>query len=99
MQQTHPLYDQDRRSIDQLLAAASPGPLELTDAARLLIRYRGFPGCADLQADLATALKRWGLDEAALQQRSRAIWASGWRPSPAAEEAAVAVGSGADVNS
>ena len=41
--QNHPLHGTDRDLIDRLLACESPGDAELTELARLLIRYDGFP--------------------------------------------------------
>ncbi|MFM7264087.1 MAG: DUF3288 family protein, partial [Cyanobium sp.] len=84
----------DRLVIDGLLAAQSPAEQHLVDAARLLNRYDGFPGASDLRDDLERVLRLWQLDRPTLQQRTRAIWATGFRPcSPAAAEA---VGSGFD---
>ena len=91
--QSHPLYASDRDTVDRLLAAKSPSDADLIDAARLLLRYQGFPGARDLQEDLAKALRLWGLDQDGLHQRTRALWAGGYRPVPAAAEA---VGSGFD---
>ena len=92
--QTHPLHALDRQVLDRLLAVATPADEHLVDAARLLARYQGFPGAADLQQDLEKVLRLWGLDRDQLQERTRRIWASGFRPlAPAAPEA---VGSGFD---
>ena len=92
-EQTHPLYASDREIVDRLLAAQEPADGDLIDAARLLNRYQGFPGATDLQEDLAKVLRFWKLDRDALQERTRAIWAAGYRPAPASAEA---VGSGFD---
>lgn len=83
--------------MDRLLAAPEPGDADLVDAARLLMRYEGFPGAADLQDDLARLLRLWNLDRETLHSRTRAIWAAGFRPAPAAP--AEAVGSGFDTAS
>ena len=91
--QSHPLYDGDRDRVDALLACEQPGDAQLVDAARLLMRYQGFPGARDLQDDLAKVLRLWGLDRDALHARTRAIWGAGFRPAPAAADA---VGSGFD---
>jgi len=91
--QTHPLYASDRETVNRLLAAEQPSDADLVDAARLLMRYQGFPGADDLQEDLAKALRLWQLDRTALQARTRAIWAAGFRPAPAGGDA---VGSGFD---
>ena len=91
--QSHPLYASDRDTVDRLLAVQDPADAHLVDAARLLMRYQGFPGARDLQSDLDKALRLWGMSHDALQARSRAIWAAGYRPGPTATEA---VGSGFD---
>lgn len=79
--------------MDSLLACQQPGEAQLVEAARLLMRYDGFPGARDLQDDLAKALRLWGLDREALHERTRELWASGYRPAPASADA---VGSGFD---
>jgi hypothetical protein len=95
-QQAHPLHALDREVVDRLLAVATPADEHLVDLARLLMRYQGFPGATDLQDDLAKLLRLWGLDRGQLHQRTRAIWAAGYRPAPAAAAGAEAVGSGFD---
>jgi len=92
-EQTHPLYDTDRDTVDRLLAVESPADDHLVDAARLLMRYEGFPGAVDLKDDLAKTLRLWGLSRDQLHARTRAIWAAGFRPAPATAES---VGSGFD---
>lgn len=93
-EQSHPLHAIDRAVVDRLLAAETPADDHLVDAARLLMRYDGFPGAEDLRQDLERALRHWGLDRSQLQARTRAIWAAGFRPGAA--PAAEAVGSGFD---
>lgn len=85
--QSHPLYATDRDVVDRLLAAEVPADDHLVDAARLLMRYDGFPGAHDLSADLAKTLRLWGLSREELHSRTRAIWEAGFRPAPAANEA------------
>ena len=91
--QSHPLHALDREVVNRLLAVETPADEHLVDAARLLMRYQGFPGAHDLQDDLAKVLRLWGLDREALQERTRAIWATGYRPQPSGGGA---VGSGFD---
>lgn len=92
--QTHPLYGKDRITVDRLLVAASPSKQDVTDAARLYTRYRGFPGHPDIAQDIGRSAKRWGFASSAeLNARARTIWESGFRPGLSTEE----VGSGADV--
>ncbi|MEB3168871.1 MAG: DUF3288 family protein [Cyanobium sp.] len=92
-EQNHPLHSSDRLTVDRLLTVTDPADEHLVDVARLLMRFQGFPGAQDIQDDLARLLRLWGLDRDRLQQRTRAIWAAGFRPAPAASEA---VGSGFD---
>lgn len=97
-EQSHPLHALDRDLVDSLLAASAPADAQLVDAARLLMRYQGFPGAHDLQHDLNKLLRLWGLSRDELHSRTRAIWADGYRPAPAGAvtPAQDAVGSGFD---
>ncbi len=92
--QAHPLYDTDRDLVDRLLATEVPAPEHLVDLARLISRYRGFPGARDLQDDLQKTLRLWGLELEELHRRTREIWAAGFRPGAQPREQAV--GSGFD---
>jgi hypothetical protein len=94
-EQSHPLHAVDREVVDRLLAAGQPADEHLVEAARLLMRYQGFPGASDLQADLDRLLRHWQLDRGSLHQRTREIWAAGYRP---VSQAAEAVGSGFDTS-
>ncbi len=93
--QTHPLEATDRDHIDRLLARESPQDGDLADLARLFIRYDGFPGSESLQQDMERLLTIWKISREELNARARKIWASGYRPGPAVEEA---VGSGFDTS-
>ena len=94
--QTHPLYATDRDQVDALLGhQGEPGPEQLTTAARLVMRYRDFPGADDIKDDIQKAVRAWGLDLDSLNARCREIWMSGWRPG---QQLGGDVGSGADVD-
>jgi hypothetical protein len=95
MDQKHPMHGQDRLIVDRLLAASTPTDADITDCARLLMRYLGYPGAKDIQQDLARSLGNWRLDTDQLYAKARRIWSSGWRPTVHADQE---VGSGADVN-
>ena len=84
--QSHPLHAIDRNIVDALLAAKEPNSEQLLNAARLFIRYEGFPGEADLKLD----------DRIELNSRCRELWASGYRPGQPNIEAVSPVGSGFD---
>ncbi|WP_164929371.1 DUF3288 family protein [Gloeobacter violaceus] len=87
MHQTHPQYHKDRQAVNQLMQDA-PGDYPLAELARLLIRYRGFPGAEDIQRDLQGMLKTWQLTEEALFERTRLIHTSRpvYRNSDASQE-------------
>ncbi|MGA0989635.1 MAG: DUF3288 family protein, partial [Vulcanococcus sp.] len=89
-------YGPDRDLVDRLLAIEAPADADLVELGRLLMRYEGFPGALDLQEDLQKTLRLWGLSREQLHQRTRAIWAGGYRPG--AEAAPQAVGSGFDTS-
>ena len=72
---------------------SAPRDGDLTDLARLLIRYDGFPGAEDLQRDLDRLLTLWSLTRDDLNSRVRSLWASCFRPGQAVDDA---VGSGFD---
>ncbi|HSM81336.1 MAG TPA: DUF3288 family protein [Nodosilinea sp.] len=74
--QQHPQYKADRQVVNQLLAGEATD-YNLAELARLLTRYEGFPGARDIQADLKKAMARWGLTEAELFEKTRAIHQQG----------------------
>ena len=76
VEQKHPQNKKDRITVDHLLKA-SPGDRELVELARLIIRYRNFPGARDIQKDLQTVLNAWELTEEELYIKTRAIHATG----------------------
>lgn len=76
--QQHPQNQKDRLTVDHLLAVSSnPGDRELVELARLIIRYRDFPGARDIQRDLVVALNNWQLTEEELYLKTRVIHAEG----------------------
>ena len=58
--QQHPLYNRDRPLIDILLAQDATD-YNLSELARMRVRYQGFPGARDIQTNLDQVLQRWGL--------------------------------------
>jgi hypothetical protein len=73
--QQHPLWSSDRQIVNTLLAG-EPTDYNLAELARLRIRYRGFPGARDIQADLEKVLQQWKLTEAVLFAKTREIHAT-----------------------
>jgi hypothetical protein len=74
--QEHPQYRSDRAIVNQLLSEDTTD-YNLAELARLMIRYKGFPGARDIQRDLDKALKKTGLTEEALYEKTRALHAQG----------------------
>ncbi len=75
-EQQHPQAKTDRQIVDSLLNG-EPNEYNLAELARLRIRYRGFPGARDIQADLEKVLKQWELTEESLFEKTRQIHAIG----------------------
>ncbi|MBE9078552.1 DUF3288 family protein [Romeria aff. gracilis LEGE 07310] len=71
-EQQHPQYKKDRDTANGLLAA-EPTDFNRAELARMRIRYDGFPGARDIQADLDKVLERWNLTEAELFEQTRQI--------------------------
>lgn len=77
-EQKHPQAKIDRLTVDTLLKVKSaPSDRELVELARLIIRYRNFPGAREIQRDLKIALDTWQLTEEELYAKTRAIHAIG----------------------
>lgn len=74
--QTHPQWQRDRATLDNILAG-EPTDFHLVEAARLRIRYKGFPGAADIQRDLDKVLQQWSLSEDELFLKTQAIHTQG----------------------
>jgi Protein of unknown function (DUF3288) len=70
--QQHPLYGSDRQIVNALLNGEATD-YNLAELARLRIRYKGFPGARDIQADLEKVLQQWQLSEAELFAKTRQI--------------------------
>ncbi len=78
VEQKHPQSKRDRATVDSLLKVqSSPGDRDLVELARLIIRYRNFPGARDIQRDLKVILDNWQLTEEQLYQKTRKIHAEG----------------------
>ncbi len=71
-EQQHPLWNNDRQLVDNLLAA-EPTDYNLSEVGRLRMRYQGFPGARDIQTDLDKVLKKWKLTEEELFETTRQI--------------------------
>ena len=78
LDQKHPQSKKDRATVDSLLKVQlEPSDRALVELARLIIRYRDFPGARNLQRDLQIVLNTWQLTEEELYTKTRAIHAVG----------------------
>ncbi len=75
LDQQHPLYSSDRAIVDKIIQEGQ-SDYNLAELARLKIRYNGFPGARDIQADLEKLLQQWELTEAELYQKTRQLHAN-----------------------
>jgi hypothetical protein len=71
--QRHPQEKIDRVIIERLLESDPQEPMALAELARLRIRYNGFPGATDLQANLDRILVEWHMTEAQLFAKTRQL--------------------------
>jgi len=71
-EQQHPQYTTDRHIVNGLMAD-NPTDYNLAELARLIMRYQGFPGAHDIQADLAKIMNRWKYTEETLFEKTREI--------------------------
>jgi len=75
-EQAHPQERNDRQIVETLLNG-QPTDYNLCELARLWIRYDGFPGARDIQADLAKTMEQWNLTEDSLFAKTRQIHQQG----------------------
>ncbi len=69
--QRHPQEKLDRLIVDRLLESDPHEPMALAELARLRVRYRGFPGAAEIQEQLDRLLVKWQLTEEELFAKTR----------------------------
>lgn len=86
-EQLHPLANKDWAIVSSLLDG-EPTDYNLAELARLIIRYRGFPGAKNIKAGLEELLTKWNLTEEELFEKTRNIHSKGgvYRAKSDAEE-------------
>jgi hypothetical protein len=72
----HPQYKRDWVSVDTLLASEATD-YNLSELARLIIRYRGFSGARDIQSDLKKVLQQSSHSEETLYELTCKFHAKG----------------------
>jgi hypothetical protein len=75
-EQRHPLAHIDRQVVKSFFVEGM-SDYNLTELARLKIRYHNFPGATDIQFDLDSIMNQWELTEDQLYEKTRLIYARG----------------------
>ncbi len=74
--QRHPQEKIDRAIVDRLLESDPQEAMAVAELARLRIRYKGFPGATDIQANLDRLLIEWHMTEEQLFAKTRELHAN-----------------------
>tara|TARA_Y100000991_G_scaffold182817_1_gene146115 strand:- start:385 stop:699 length:315 start_codon:yes stop_codon:yes gene_type:complete len=94
-EQTHPLHAKDKDIIDSLITKEIPEDLDFINLARLINRYRDFPGEIEIKNDIEKILKFWEISKKELFSKTKEIWSKSFRPSNTNKDL---VGSGFDTS-
>ena len=94
-EQTHPLHAIDKKIIDSLITKEKPADLDYINLARLINRYRSFPGEIEIKNDIEKILKFWKVTKNELFSKTKIIWSKSFRPSNTNKDL---VGSGFDTS-
>ena len=94
-EQTHPLHLTDKKIIDSLITKKKPEDLDLVNLARLINRYKNFPGEIDIKNDIKKILNFWKINRGELFLKTKNIWSKSFRPSNTNRDL---VGSGFDTS-
>ena len=93
--QIHPLHDIDKNIIDAIVIKKVPADIDLVNLARLINRYKHFPGEKDLKNDIKKIIKFWNISEDLLFAKTREIWSNNFKPINAPKDL---IGSGFDTS-
>ena len=94
-EQTHPLHAADKNIIDSLISNKDPEDLDLINLARLINRYKNFPGEIEIKNDIEKTLRFWKISQEELFSKTKNIWSKSFRPSSTNKDL---VGSGFDTS-
>ncbi|MCT7950461.1 DUF3288 family protein [Ancylothrix sp. C2] len=75
LDQKHPQEKKDSDTIATILAE-EPSEYYQAELARLIIRYKGFPGAKEIKKSLQEILDKWGITEEKLFELTREIHAN-----------------------
>ena len=94
-EQTHPLHATDKNIIDSLITKEKPDDLDFINLARLINRYKNFPGETEIKVDIEKILNFWKISKNELFSKTKVIWSKNFRPSNTTKDL---VGSGFDTS-
>jgi len=94
-EQTHPLHVTDKNIIDSLITKDKPEDHDLINLARLINRYKNFPGETEIKNDIEKILNFWKMNRNQLFFKTKEIWSKSFRPSNTNKDL---VGSGFDTS-
>ena len=94
-EQTHPLHAIDKNIIDSLITKDKPEDLDFINLARLINRYKNFPGETEIKDDIEKTLNFWKMTKNELFFKTKDIWSKSFRPSNTNKDL---VGSGFDTS-
>ena len=94
-EQSHPLHTTDKNIIDSLITKEKPEDIDFINLARLINRYKNFPGEFEIKDDIEKILKFWKLTKIQLFSKTKKIWSKNFRPSNTNKDL---VGSGFDTS-
>ena len=80
-EQSHPLHSTDKNIIDSLITKEKPEDIDFINLARLINRYRNFPGEFEIKDDIEKILKFWKITKNDLFSKTKKIWSKNFRPS------------------
>ena len=75
-EQTHPLHATDKIIIDSLITKEEPENLDFINLARLINRYKNFPGEFEIRNDIEKILKFWKITKNELFSKTKKIWSN-----------------------
>ena len=94
-EQTHPLHATDKNIIDSLITKEKPEDTDFINLARLINRYKDFPGELEIKDDIEKTLKFWKITKNELFLKTKNLWSNNFRPSNTNKDL---VGSGFDTS-
>ena len=79
-EQTHPLHATDKNILDSLIIKEEPEDIDFINLARLINRYKDFPGEIEIKNDIEKILKFWKITKNQLFSNTKKIWSKSFRP-------------------